>query len=178
VRSTHPFPFDSLYSLSFALPSDANLFRTAFTDAQETNKNALSGSTAVPAVESDAPAAEEEKVEEKKEEAAPAAEEEPPVYKDEGVAAPVEKAEAAEEKKDEEVKEPVRFPVSLLSSTKPDPSSPTVLVSVPLPTRPPFRTLSFVRNPIFRTSYSHSPPSTFFVFSHPLSHPFPFPSLV
>lgn len=104
-------------------PVDANLFRTAFTDAQETNKAALGGNTsAVPeVVESDAPDSTVDTTESstgapiaKGKEAEPSAEEELPTYKDEGVAAPVEKTEIVQ---GEEVKEPTsEVSLSRLSS--------------------------------------------------------------
>ncbi|GAA5827253.1 hypothetical protein JCM11251_001193 [Rhodosporidiobolus azoricus] len=98
-------PTAETLAIRFANSENANLFKTAFTDAQEKNKAALAGSSSTAAPEptsSDAPAATEESsasTEEKgKEAAAPAAEEDaPPSYKDEGVVPPPEKAEAKEE---------------------------------------------------------------------------------
>lgn len=96
--------------------ADANLFKDAFTQAQETNKTLLGSASAAPEVAaSDAPVAADattttqtgEPVEKGKEAApsadAEAATEEPPAYKDEGVAPPPEKTEVVQ---GEEVKEP------------------------------------------------------------------------
>ncbi|GAA5858726.1 hypothetical protein JCM8547_004957 [Rhodosporidiobolus lusitaniae] len=105
-------PTAETLAIRFANSENANLFRTAFTDAQETNKAALSGKTAAPPVaESDAPAATDATTEsqtgepvEKGKEAAPTVEaDELPSYKDEGVAPPPEKTEVVQ---GEEVKEP------------------------------------------------------------------------
>ncbi|GAA5987629.1 hypothetical protein JCM11641_001173 [Rhodosporidiobolus odoratus] len=107
-------PTAETLAIRFANSENANLFKKSFTDAQETNKSLLSGSTAAPEVAaSDAPVAADattttstgEPVEKGKE-AAPAAdatEDAPPSYKDEGVVPPPEKAEIVQ---GEEVKEP------------------------------------------------------------------------
>lgn len=98
--------------LPFHRTKDANLFKKAFQEAQETNKG-LSGS-AEPTADDAPPAIDESSSEDKGKaaEAAPAAKEEssdaaPPTYADEGVKAPEEKAPVAEEdpKKAEETVE-------------------------------------------------------------------------
>ncbi|GAA5888840.1 hypothetical protein JCM6882_002873 [Rhodosporidiobolus microsporus] len=105
-------PTAETLAIRFANSENANLFKTAFTDAQEKNKAVLGGSAAPEASSSDAPAAADasaetstgEPVEKGKEAAAPAAEEDaPPSYKDEGVAPPPEKTEVVQ---GEEVKQP------------------------------------------------------------------------
>ncbi|KAJ8297193.1 Ran-specific GTPase-activating protein 1 [Rhodotorula toruloides] len=101
-------------AIRFANSENANLFRTAFLSAQETNKKLLSGENAAPEpVASDAPVAADATSTtqtgvpvEKGKEAAPAenaTEDAPPAYKDEGVVPPPEKVEVVQ---GEEVKEP------------------------------------------------------------------------
>ncbi|GAA6002703.1 hypothetical protein JCM10207_007635 [Rhodosporidiobolus poonsookiae] len=106
-------PTAETLAIRFANSENANLFRTAFQDAQEKNKSLLSGTAAPEPSTSDAPAAADATTEsqtgepvEKGKEAAPAAdaaEDAPPAYKDEGVAPPPEKTEVVQ---GDEVKEP------------------------------------------------------------------------
>ncbi|BGP12376.1 hypothetical protein JCM10213_002020 [Rhodosporidiobolus nylandii] len=106
-------PTAETLAIRFANSENAELFKAAFTNAQETNKSLLSGNAAPDVVESDAPVAADattttstgEPVEKGKEAApaADAAEDAPPSYKDEGVVPPPEKTEVVQ---GEEVKEP------------------------------------------------------------------------
>ncbi len=74
--------------------ADANLFKTAFVSAQETNKPLFGGASSEDKADDKEEA--EPEAEEKKDEAAPAAEEEAPPYVDEGVKAPEEKKEVSQ----------------------------------------------------------------------------------
>ncbi|GAA6043241.1 hypothetical protein JCM8097_008479 [Rhodosporidiobolus ruineniae] len=96
-------PTAETLAIRFANSENANLFRTAFLNAQEINKG-LSGGKAPEAASEEKT---EEATEEKGKEAAPAAEEEeaaPPAYKDEGVVPPPEKEAPKEEETKEEPK--------------------------------------------------------------------------
>lgn len=75
--------------------ADANLFKTAFISAQETNKPLFGGASEDATEEKEDKEEAKPEAEEKKDEAAPPAEEEAPPYVDEGVKAPEEKKEVS-----------------------------------------------------------------------------------
>ncbi|GAA5895811.1 hypothetical protein JCM5296_006673 [Sporobolomyces johnsonii] len=98
-------PTAETLAIRFANSDNANLFKTAFQQAQETNKSLLSSNTAAPTpVESDAPVAADAAatdstgapVEKGKEAAPSATEDAPPAYAGEGVAPPTEKTEVVQ----------------------------------------------------------------------------------